>query len=647
VNKEQRAPDDYTVPVKSVIVGTAGHIDHGKTALVKALTGIDADRLEEEKRRGITIDIGFAHLEFVSQDGKKLRLGFVDVPGHERFVRNMLAGIGGIDLVLLVIAADESIKPQTREHFDICRLLSIQRGITVLTKSDTVDAETLDVVRLEVEDFLSESFLDPKNSPVIPVSALTGAGMEELKRALIQVAAEIPARDSDALARLPIDRVFTMKGFGTVVTGTLVSGTIAEEEELEIFPTGRRVRVRGVQVHGQAAAEAVAGQRTALNLAGASTDELARGMMLARPATFHSTERVDVALSLLPSAKPLKDRARVHFHTYTSEAIAEIRLYGSKQVRSGESAFAQLRTNQPALLLPGDRFIIRQFSPVVTIGGGGVLDATPQPRGKAENVQAFLQALASGSPESALQARVIRRADRGLSIPEAVSESGLPANIIEKHLARPMANGEIVRVGERFIHASAFECLKLLLAATLDEFHKKNPLVSGVSRKELQESVAAQADVFSAALESLVKAKKVEVVGELVRLAGRGVFMKDEEAESKKTIEHAFSSAGLAVPALKDVLTGLKIDRARAQKIVTLLLRDKVLIKVSEELVFHRSALDNLRQRMLMQKIKSAKIDVPQFKELTGVSRKYAIPLLEYLDRERVTRRVGDYRVIL
>jgi selenocysteine-specific elongation factor len=646
-NDERLSNNDYTVFVKSVIVGTAGHIDHGKTALVKALTGIDADRLEEEKRRGITIDLGFAHLELSSPEGEKLRLGFVDVPGHERFVRNMLAGVGGIDLVLLVIAADESVKPQTREHFDICRLLSIQRGITVLTKADTVDAETLDVVRLEVEDFLSGSFLDPKSSPVIPVSSLTGAGIADLNRALVQVASQIPARDSNALSRLPIDRVFTMKGFGTVVTGTLVSGTIRKEEELEVFPTGRRVRVRGVQVHGQAAAQALAGQRTALNLVGTSTGDISRGMMLAPPAIFHSTERVDVSLSLLPSAKPLKDRARVHFHAYTSETIAEVRLYGSKQVRPGESAFAQLRINEPALLLPGDRFIIRQFSPVVTIGGGGVLDSVPQPTAKAENVQAFLQALASCSPESALQARVIRRADRGLSMAEAVSESGLPAKIIERHLARPMASGEIFRVGERFIHASAFESLKLLVGAALDEFHKKNPLVSGVSRKELQESAAAQADVFSAVLESLVKAKKVEVVGELVRLVGRGVFMKDEEAESKRTIEHAFSSTGLAVPALKDVLAGLKIDRTRAQKIVTLLLRDKVLIKVSEELVFHSSTLDSLRQRMLLQKTKSEKIDVAQFKELTGVSRKYAIPLLEYLDRERVTRRVGDYRVIL
>ncbi len=287
--------------MKSVIVGTAGHIDHGKTALVKALTGIDADRLEEEKRRGITIDIGFAHLELPAPSGEKIRLGFVDVPGHERFVRNMLAGIGGIDLVLLVIAADESIKPQTREHFDICRLLSVRRGITVLTKSDLVDAETLDVVKMEVEEFLRGSFLE--HAPIIPVSALKGTGLDALKQALVAAAGEVVAKDAKALTRLPIDRVFTMKGFGTVVTGTLVAGTIAKEQELEVFPTGRRVRVRGIQVHGAAAEKAMAGERTALNLAGVTVEELGRGMMLAPPETFRSTERVDGALTMLPSAK--------------------------------------------------------------------------------------------------------------------------------------------------------------------------------------------------------------------------------------------------------------------------------------------------------------------------------------------------------
>src|SRR5579862_3746375 len=357
--------------MKSIIVGTAGHIDHGKTALVKALTGIDADRLEEEKRRGITIDLGFAHMNLPTAGGGTLSLGFVDVPGHERFVRNMLAGAGGIDLVLLVIAADESIKPQTREHFDILQLLGVQRGITVLTKSDTVDAEMLDVVRLEVEEFLRRTFLEPPKSPIVAVSALTGAGLDELKRAMATAAAEVQPRDSNALARLPVDRVFTMKGFGTVVTGTLVAGTIRREEEMEVFPSGKKVRVRVVQVHGQAAERASAGQRTALNLAGASTEDLSRGMTLAPPATFTATRRLDVELRILPSAsRALKTRTRVHFHSNTMETVAELSLHGQTQVAPGESVFARVVLPETALLLPGDRFIIRQFSPVVTIGGG-------------------------------------------------------------------------------------------------------------------------------------------------------------------------------------------------------------------------------------------------------------------------------------
>ena len=629
--------------MKSVIVGTAGHIDHGKTALVKALTGIDADRLEEEKRRGITIDIGFAHLELPGQNGENLRLGFVDVPGHERFVRNMLAGIGGIDLVLLVIAADESIKPQTREHFDICRLLSVRQGITVLTKSDQVDAETLEVVRLEVEDFLRGSFLDTSRSPIIPVSSLTGAGLDQLKQELIRAAAEVHAKDSGALARLPIDRVFTMKGFGTVVTGTLISGTIRKDDELQIFPRGQRARVRGIQVHGQGAEQAAAGERTALNLAGVGTEQLARGMALAPPATFHSTNRLDVSLSLLYSAKPLKDRARVHLHAYTSETIATVTLYDEKQIGPGLTVFARLRLSDPVLLLPGDRFIIRQFSPVVTIGGGIVLDAAPLAKG---TPQKFLQRLASGDALSVLRARIERRGGCGLSLSQAVAETGWRREI-EGYLQGAIRNGEIIPIGDLRIEASAIEGMKSALAKALAAFHQQNPLVAGMSKEALRETLDAEPPVFGYVVDSLVRAKKLEISGELVCLPGRGVVMRDEEAESKQIIERAFASAGLKVPALKDVLAGLKVDKARAQKLVTLLLRDKVLIKVSDDLVFHSDALQNLRRQLGAEKSKSPKMDVARFKDLTGVSRKYAIPLLEYLDRERVTRRVGDERVIL
>ena len=632
--------------MKSIIVGTAGHIDHGKTALVKALTGIDADRLDEEKRRGITIDLGFAHLDLPGADGEPLHLGFVDVPGHERFVRNMLAGVGGIDLVLLVIAADESIKPQTREHFDILQLLGVQRGITVLTKSDAVDAETLDVVRLEVEDFLRGTFLEPPKSPIVAVSSLTGAGLDDLKRAIVASVAGTQPRNSKALARLPIDRVFTMKGFGTVVTGTLISGTIRREEEMEVFPTGRKVRVRGVQVHGHSADVAIAGQRTALNLAGASTEDLARGMTLAPTAAFSTTRRVDVQVSLLASApRSLKSRTRAHFHSNTMETVAEIALHAVKQLAPGQQVFARLKLPQAALLLPGDRFILRQFSPVVTIGGGVVLDPAPIPRmPEHEN---FLQILAAGDPELVLRSRIERRGHAGIARSRLIAETGWTEKRLQTLLAPALQARKVLKIGDLFVDAAAIARLQQTIVSSIESFHRKNSLVGGIAREALREQVKTSSEIFHAVLEQLSRERKIEVAGDLIRLPGQGVAMKDEEAESKKKIEEAFSAAGLKVPALHEVIAGLKVDKARAQKIVTLLLRDKVLIKISDELVFHRAALDDLRRLVAAQKAKSPHMDVAKFKELTGVSRKYAIPLLEYLDRERVTKRAGDARQIL
>ena len=629
--------------MKSVIVGTAGHIDHGKTALVKALTGIDADRLAEEKRRGITIDLGFAHLELPAPGGDTLRLGFVDVPGHERFVRNMLAGVGGIDLVLLVVAADESIKPQTREHFEICRLLSIPRGLVVLTKSDLVDKETLDVVRLEVEEFVRGSFLE--GAPMVAVSSRTGAGIEELKRDLARMAAEVRARDASALFRLPIDRVFSMKGFGTVVTGTLISGSVSKEDEIEVFPARKRARIRGVEVHGAAAEQAVAGERTALNLAGIEKDDLARGMTLAPPETFRPTKRIDVSLTLLGTAKPLKDRARVHFHAYTAETVAEVVLLEAKQVAPGATAFAQLRLQEPTLLLPGDRFILRQFSPVVTIGGGVALDAAPLK--KQEKRAEFLSTLAAGDPEEIVVGRLARRGLQGLSLQDLAAETGWPRERATSVIASLNAIHRIVRHGDHLTDVPAYAAARKMVQTAITDFHAKNPLVAGMSKEDLRSRLDLPAEVFEGVLRALVRQQAIEISGEQIRTAGRGVVMKDDEAESKQTIEQAFASAGLKVPALKEVLAGLKLDRTRAQKIVTLLLREKILVKLSDNLVFHRDALADLRQRVAEHKKRSPKMDVAAFKELAGVSRKYAIPLLEWLDRERVTRREGDLRVIL
>ena len=435
-----------------------------------------------------------------------------------------------------------------------------------------------------------------------------------------------------------------MKGFGTVVTGTLVAGTIRKEDEVEVFPVQKRLRVRGVQVHGSSAEAAIAGQRTALNLAGVAPEDLSRGMTLATPDTFRSTSRADVFLSLLPSAKPLKDGARVHFHAYTAETIAEARLYGTKQLKPGDDAYVQMRFAEPMLLVPGDHFIVRQFSPVVTIGGGIVLDASPAKRKqRTEDALAFLKIMRDGSPQQVLAARVARRGATGLHL-SAISEE---MNIRRDEATKLAATSGLVWCDPMLVAPEAYAKAKTDVLQAIKTFHDANPLVAGMSKEELRDRVNLGSEVFGSILAKLMEEKKLGVSGELVHLSGRGVVMKDDEAESRKTIEQAFVSAGLKVPSLKEVLAGLKVDKIRAQKIVTLLLRDKILIKISEDLVFHQNALVDLRRRVVALKNTAPKIDVARFKDMTGVSRKYAIPLLEYLDREHVTRRVGDERVIL
>ncbi|MGB7283279.1 MAG: selenocysteine-specific translation elongation factor [Candidatus Acidiferrum sp.] len=631
---------------KSVIVGTAGHIDHGKSALVEALTGTHPDRLTEEKRRGITIDLGFAFLE---EDG--VRFGFVDVPGHERFVSNMLAGAAGIDLVLLVIAADEAIKPQTREHFDICRLLGVTRGVVALTKSDLADPDMLGLVRLEVEEYLRESFLE--RAPIVPVSARTGSGLAELKKALSGAAREIPAKDVARYFRLPIDRAFAMKGFGTVVTGTLISGSVSPEDEVELFPGEKRLRVRGVHSGGKAVVRSVAGQRTAVNLAGIDHADVKRGMTLAAPGRFRATRRLDTRVTLLPAARKLKHRARVHFHAGTAETIAEVHLYGEIALAPGRNALAHLRLQDDVLLLPGDRFIVRQFSPVITIGGGLILDPLARrPTVRDTGRAAFLETLESGKQDEIL-ASMTERALPGLAQEEIAARMGWFENEIREAAQRLAARSRIKIVSAEpliLLSRKAFDDVRGKIAERVERFHKENPLSPGMAREDLRANLGrrVRAETFRAALEELANERRLDVQGELVKRAGSEIALQAEEARAQEQIEQAFSEAGLAVPSVKEVLARLSVEAKRSEKLLQILLREKTLVRVSPELIFHRNALVHLREQLTAyKKMKGERISVPVFKELTGITRKYAIPLLEYLDRERVTRRAGNERVIL
>ncbi len=617
--------------MKHIIVGTAGHIDHGKTALVKALTGIDADRLEEEKRRGITIDLGFAHLQLTPS----LRLGFVDVPGHERFVKNMLAGVGGIDLVLFVVAADESIKPQTREHFDICRLLGIPRGIVALTKSDLVDADLLGLVRLEVEELVAGSFL--AGAPIVPVSSATGAGLDELRKELARAAQAVPEKNATGHFRLPIDRVFTVKGFGTVVTGTLISGAVHKEQEVEVYPAGRRLRVRGVQVHGSKAESAVAGQRTAVNLADIEPAELQRGDVLSEPGVFRAVRHFDCRLNLLPSAKPLKHRAPVHFHSGTAEIEAEVRLLsGQATLPPGNSAYARIVLREPALLLPGDRFIIRMFSPVVTIGGGVVVDTGERRYRKTDRVEERLNVL-SGSDTAARVALLIRESEFGIGLPELIARTGLRREEIAA--AAPFSIA-----GPWYVDRAWFQSTRDRLAKAVRDFHAKNPLLPGIAKQDLRSRELPECP--PPLLDALIAdAKDLVPEGETVRTRSHKVVLKEDEEHARAAIERAFEDAGLAVPAMADVLAKSGVEPARARSLLQILLREKRLVRVGDDLVFHRSAIESLRT--LLAARKAQRFNVGAFKDWTGISRKYAIPLLEFLDREKVTRREGDERVVL
>ncbi|MBZ5553949.1 MAG: selenocysteine-specific translation elongation factor [Acidobacteriia bacterium] len=631
--------------MKYVIVGTAGHIDHGKTALVKALTGVDCDRWEEEKRRGITIDIGFAALDLDSDT----HLAFVDVPGHERFVKNMLAGAHGIDILMLVVAADESVMPQTREHFEIAKLLNVKAGLTVVTKCDLVDAETQEVVVRELNSFFQNSFLE--NRPILSVSSRTGQGLEALKEHLRRLASEVTPKDSGSLFRLPIDRAFTMKGFGTVVTGTLISGQINREDEVEVLPKRKRARVRGIQVHNRSVSSATAGQRTAINLQGVEVNELARGMVLAPGNTFQPTSRLDVELHLLDSAPaPLKSRNRVHFHIGTAEMVATLHLLDRQVLEPGDTGIVQVVLSSPTIAQPMDRFVVRRLSPVVTIGGGMVLDPIPPRRVRADpQVLRFLEAIRARELENIVHHVMEESGTVGVTVKELTLRTGLSPEVLRTQLGTLSSQGKAEQLPARIVSTEHLRRLHQHIATLVSEFHSRNPLAIGISRQELKERLGPRVsdEVFEFMLKKAQQEKSLELSKDLVHSAGRSVSLSTEEDAGKKVILDAFRVAGLSVPSANEVLAQVKIDRSRAGQIVQLLVREGRLVRVTSELMFHADSIQELRNRLLARKSTAPRMTVSEFKELTGITRKYAIPLLEFLDRERVTRRDGDVRVIL
>ena len=650
--------------LRSIVVGTAGHIDHGKSALVRALTGTDPDRLKEEKARGITIDLGFAHARIGDAD-----VAFVDVPGHERFVRNMLAGAGGIDAVLLVIAADESVMPQTREHFAICRLLQVKAGVIVLTKSDLADADTLDLARFEARELVKESPL--ADAPIIAVSAKTGTGLDALGAELARIAERAERRTSDGPPRLPIDRVFSMRGFGTVVTGTLTRGTLKQDEDLVVLPSERRVKVRGIQVHGAAQGTVAAGRRVAVNLGGVDVDDLQRGDTVTTSGAFEVTRRFDAVIELLPDTKPLRHGARVRFHHGTSELMGRVALggiatdyaehaeeaamnsvysvYSVAELAPGRRAYARLRLEGPAVLTRGDRFILRAYSPPMTIGGGVILDPAPMrsPIRTPAAVERFRRL--DADDESAAVVFIESAAASGIALDAVARRSGLTIDAAREVRDKLTSRRDVVSVGDVLFSAALARTLEDRLIAAVTAHHREQPMSEGLSRQEARERVFGNAP--PALFEEVVRqlAARGTLSGrERLALAGHGVSLTPEEADARSAIERIFREAGLSPPDVPGAASAAGIPLPVADRVSKLLVRQKSLVKL-ESVFFHAEALDRLKRDVQALKTQqgTTRLDVAAFKERYGVSRKYAIPLLEWLDRERVTRRVGDARVVL
>lgn len=639
--------------MRRVIIGTAGHIDHGKTSLVKALTGIDADRLKEEKERGITIDIGFADLTIGDT-----HFGIVDVPGHERFVKNMLAGAHGIDMVMLVVAADEGVMPQTREHFEICRLLEVKAGLVVITKIDMVDAEFIDLVKADVADYCAGSFLD--GAPVLTVSSKSGEGIEDLRKAIAKLAAKVESRDESAVARLPIDRVFTIRGFGTVVTGTLIAGRIQVGDEMELLPSNqRRARVRGIQVHGRATQEARAGERTAINLQGVDVSEIDRGQVLAPAGRLRAGAMLDVRLDLIEAApRPLRTRARVRLHIGAAEVLARVVLLGRTELAPGSGGFAQLRLESPALALPGDHFIIRSYSPSMTIGGGLIVDPHPlkhRARDGAKVVDLLKNLIAADKVER-IALFIETAGERGMSHSAIAARSGAPDDLIKRASEAMIKSRRAIAASTNpllLISRQAFDDLSRRVRALLKDFHQKMPLESGIAREEVRDRLfdGLNPDIFKAVVAGLNERNEAVAEKDLLRLATHRVALSQEEQAAKDHIAGIFSDAALQPITLEEAISRIGpqfgIDSGRAHRFAQMLINSGDLVKVAD-LVFHRSALESLRETLQLYKSEhGSRIDVGIFKDLTGVSRKYAIPLLEYMDRQRVTRRIGDAREIL
>jgi len=632
--------------MKHVILGTAGHIDHGKTSLVRTLTGVDTDRLKEEKERGITIELGFTFLDLPS--GTKL--GIIDVPGHEKFVKHMVAGVWGIDLVALVIAADEGVMPQTREHLDICKLLKVKKGLIVLTKIDLVDRELLEMVKEEVVEIVQDTFL--KGAPILAVSSMTGEGIPQLLSTLDLLSKEIEGRSSDGLFRLPVDRVFVMKGFGTVVTGTMISGNLSLGETVQVLPSGLEGKVRNLQVYNQSVEKTVAGERAAINLQGIEASAIERGDVLIRPNTLKPTTLIDAYFEYLPNApRPLKHRSKQRFHIGTTLTHASIFLLEQEELVPGDGGFVQLRLERSVVALPRDRFVIRGSSVIQTIGGGVILDSHPEKHKRySSSVVSDLRLLKDGTSEQALRQHIHHSGMAGISLEELLNRIEMLPRDVQSIVRKMAGKGDLLLIDPekiKIIEKEHYHGLGKLALAQLGEFHQRFPMRSGLSKEELRTKLPPEVDVklFQILIHELIQSKEVVLEKDKLRLPSHQISTTDEKGLVKK-VEAAVLKGGLQPPSPKELSEEWAALEEEVRAIFEHLAHEGVLIKIKSEYYFHRGPFENLKEELVSYLKTHQEITTPQFKEMTKASRKYAIPLIEYFDQIKLTLRLGDKRVL-
>ena len=624
--------------MKSVILGTAGHIDHGKSSLVKALTGVDPDRLKEEKERGITIDLGFANLSY---PGANLIVGIVDVPGHERLIKNMLAGAGGIDIVLLVIAADEGVMPQSREHLAICELLRIKAGIVVITKADLVDDDWLALVTEDARNFVQGTFLE--GAEIIPASCKSGLNIDLLKKKIRDLAITVKPKLVDGIFRLPIDRVFTLKGFGTVVTGTALSGTITLDSPVEILPSGIKSKVRGLQTHGKGVDKAYAGQRIGLNLQGVDRELLNRGDVVVAPDRFVPTHMIDAKLEMLRDAPTVKSRSRVHFYAGTAETIARIIIYGTDEVKARESCYCQFRLEDPVVVLSGYRYIIRRFSPLETIGGGEILDPHPVRRKKKTGTE-DLELFEKGTLSERIGALVKRFRYQGCKISQIEGWFHVNLPEVASTIDRLAGKGILIRSHDTLFHKESFGTFVDILKSFLQQFHSENPLKGGMPKEELKARLKSEGTGGDEIFDLLPRIEEIALDKDIVRLRNFKVSLSTADEGMKEKIISALNKDGFQSPSKTELAQAFSINEKEAGDLLKLLTQEGALVRINDAMYIAKEQYDRLIALLKGFYAKKPEMTVAEFRDLLGTTRKYALPLLEYLDSNKITLRIGDIR---